>query len=125
MDAGSQLCRDGNPHAMALSPHFTTGNVGYSKAFGLELRLGSQLYVFAPPQPSPLPPLAGPQTTNRQGVQTRDLVIGVGEHRASSYGTVLAFMNIMGRPIELRFRKFSSQIAVEGGSRSGGEAIVT
>lgn len=41
-----------------------------------------------------------------------DLVIGVGEHNVSSYATVLAFMNILGRPIELRFRKGKS---IDGG----------
>lgn len=47
-------------------------------------------------------------------MHAHDLVIGVGEHSVSSYGTVLAFMNIMGRPIELRFRKSDD-------SRSGGD----
>lgn len=46
-----------------------------------------------------------------------DLVIGIGEHAVSSYGTVLAFMNILGRPIELRFRKVKS--ARKGGSDGG------
>ncbi|CAM9928083.1 unnamed protein product [Ectocarpus sp. 12 AP-2014] len=58
----------------------------------------------------------------RAGVQTDDLVIGVGEHTVSSYGTVLAFMNIMGRPIELRFRK-SDKSSGDGGGGSGGGPI--
>lgn len=53
-----------------------------------------------------------------QGVQTDDFVIGVGEHTVSSYGTVLAFMNIMGRPIELRFRK-AGPFSGQGGSGGG------
>lgn len=55
-----------------------------------------------------------------QGVQTGDLVIGVGEHTVSSYGTVLAFMNIMGRPIELHFRKSDKTSDVGGGGTGGG-----
>lgn len=51
-------------------------------------------------------------------------MIGVGEHTVSSYGTVLAFMNIMGRPIELRFRKADSPSGEYGGG-SGGGPIVT
>ncbi|CAN0063588.1 unnamed protein product, partial [Ectocarpus sp. 8 AP-2014] len=58
----------------------------------------------------------------RAGVQTDDLVIGVGEHTVSSYGTVLAFMNIMGRPIELHFRK-SDKGSGDGGGGSGGGPI--
>lgn len=57
-----------------------------------------------------------------QGVQKDDFVIGVGEHTVSSYGTVLAFMNIMGRPIELRFRK-ADPSGRKGSSGSGGEPI--
>lgn len=45
-------------------------------------------------------------------------MIGVGEHTVSSYGTVLAFMNIMGRPIELRFRK-ADALSGQGGSGGG------
>ncbi|CAN0308880.1 unnamed protein product [Ectocarpus sp. 4 AP-2014] len=60
----------------------------------------------------------------RAGVQTDDLVIGVGEHTVSSYGTVLAFMNIMGRPIELHFRK-SYKSSGDGGGGSGGGPIST
>ncbi|CAM9547224.1 unnamed protein product [Ectocarpus sp. 6 AP-2014] len=58
----------------------------------------------------------------RAGVQTDDLVIGVGENTVSSYGTVLAFMNIMGRPIELHFRK-SDKGSGDGGGGSGGGPI--
>ena len=47
-------------------------------------------------------------------------MIGVGEHTVSSYGTVLAFMNIMGRPIELRFRKAISPAGRGGGGSGGG-----
>ncbi|CAM9990538.1 unnamed protein product [Ectocarpus fasciculatus] len=59
----------------------------------------------------------------RAGVQTDDLVIGVGEHTVSSYGTVLAFMNIMGRPIELHFRKSERGGGGGGGGGSGGGPI--
>lgn len=47
-------------------------------------------------------------------------MIGVGEHNVSSYGTVLAFMNIMGRPIELRFRKADSSSGTRGDGSGGG-----
>ncbi|CAM9150261.1 unnamed protein product, partial [Pylaiella littoralis] len=56
----------------------------------------------------------------RAGVQTDDLVIGVGEQVVSSYGTVLAFMNIMGRPIELHFRKAGPSAGKGGGGPGGG-----
>lgn len=61
-------------------------------------------------------------TTHMQGVQMEDLVIGVGEQTVSSYGTVLAFMNIMGRPIELRFRKAKPPFR-KGTAGSGGEPV--
>lgn len=53
-------------------------------------------------------------------MHAHDLVIGVGEHNVSSYGTVLAFMNIMGRPIELRFRKSDDS---RGGGGGGGASL--
>lgn len=65
-----------------------------------------------------------PMQIRHQGVHTRDLVLSVGEHKASSYGTVLAFMNIMGRPIELQFRKGGAD---DDGVRScsGGSPVLT
>ncbi|CAM9491245.1 unnamed protein product, partial [Discosporangium mesarthrocarpum] len=39
------------------------------------------------------------------GVYLNDRVVGIGDHQATGYGTVLAFMNIVGRPLEVHFRK--------------------
>jgi hypothetical protein len=39
------------------------------------------------------------------GIMEGDHVIGVNEHIAASYGTILAFMNIVGQPVVLRIRK--------------------
>lgn len=50
-------------------------------------------------------------------------MIGVGEQTVSSYGTVLAFMNIMGRPIELRFRKAKPPFGKGTTGGSGGEPV--